>query len=209
MPTDAARTLECGNPRKRLGRFALERTVVVPMSPSAVSMAASFAGVDGDPHHICLMRSPELVVRYLEGPTTSSVHSVYAGVFRADDELDDVYAAAEPPTHDNWVSEQLTGHEKTFVRTTFTRLREQLAVFRAPVQSAVSTTSRTALGAVSNYLGGLVAAAFAAPDGGSAQNVTTRSNGVSSAASGNGGTQQGAGGATRGTSPARTRVMTL
>jgi hypothetical protein len=161
LKSDSATTLESGNPRKRLGRFALERAVVVPMSPGAASMAAGFAGVEGDPHHVCLMRSPELVVRYYEGPTTSSVHSVYAGVFRADDELDEVYAASEPPTHDNWVYEQLTGSDRTFVRVTFTRLREQLAVFRAPVQAAVSTRSRTALGAASNYLGGLVAAAFA------------------------------------------------
>jgi len=156
-----ATTLESGNPKKRLGRFALERAVVVPMAPGAASMAAGFAGVEGDPHHVCLMRSPELVVRYYEGPTTSSVHSVYAGVFRADDELDDVYAASEPPTHDNWVYEQLSGPARTFVRVTFTRLREQLGVFRAPVQTVVTTGSRTALGAASSYLGGLVAAAFA------------------------------------------------
>ncbi|MGY1813288.1 hypothetical protein [Blastococcus sp. SYSU D00820] len=160
LHAESATTLESGNPKKRLGRFALERAVVVPMSPGAASLAAGFAGVEGDPHHVCLMRSPELVVRYYEGPSTSSVHSVYAGVFRADDELDEVYAASEPPTHDNWVYEQLTGPARTFVRVTFARLREQLAVFRAPVHAAVATRSRTALGAASNYLGGLVAAAF-------------------------------------------------
>ncbi|MEU2349865.1 hypothetical protein [Modestobacter sp. NPDC049651] len=176
---DGAKILECGNPRRRLGRFALERQVVVPMASEAVSLAASFAGVDGDPHHVCLMRSPELVVRYHEGPTTSSVHSVYAGVFRADDAMDDVYAAAEPPTHDNWVSEQLTGHERTFIRATFMRLREQLGVFRAPAQSAVSTSSRTALGAVSNYLGGLVAAAFVSPNDGRPASAPDRPDGGS------------------------------
>lgn len=186
LPTDSATTLECGNPRKRLGRFALERQVVVPMTSDAVSLAAGYAGVDGDPHHVCLMRSPELVVRYHEGPTTSSVHSVYAGVFRADDQLDGVYAAAEPPTHDNWVSEQLTGPERTFIRATFMRLREQLAVFRAPAQSAPSTTSRTALGAVSNYLGGLVAAAFAEPSEHPAPQVTGRPGSAGTPAGGGG-----------------------
>ncbi|WP_209305552.1 hypothetical protein, partial [Blastococcus sp. CT_GayMR20] len=161
---DGATVLESRNPRQRLGRFALERAVVVPMSPSSVSLASGFAGIDGDPHHVCLMRSPELVVRYHEGPTTASVNSVYAGVFRADDALDEVYAASEPPTHDHWVYEQLTGHARTFVSVTFRRLREQLAVFRAPVTAAVSTTSEVALGAASNFLGGLVAAAFAQPD---------------------------------------------
>ncbi|WP_104524526.1 hypothetical protein [Blastococcus atacamensis] len=212
LPTDSATTLDCGNPRKRLGRFALERSVVVPMSPSAVSLAASFAGVDGDPHHVCLMRSPELVVRYHEGPSTSSVHSVYAGVFRADDQLDDVYAASEPPTHDNWVSEQLTGHERTFVRATFMRLREQLAVFRAPAQNAPSTTSRTALGAVSNYLGGLVAAAFASTDEQPGRRESGRPGVPRTPTSGSGqdspSSLNGSGGA--GSSPAtRARVTTL
>jgi hypothetical protein len=163
LGTDTATVLESRSPRKRLGQFALERAVVVPMSPSSASLASGFAGIDGDPHHVCLMRSPELVVRYHEGPTTASVNSVYAGVFRADDALDDVFAAAEPPTHDHWVYEQLTGNARTFVSVTFRRLREQLAVFRAPATAAVSSSSEVALGAASNFLGGLVAAAFAVP----------------------------------------------
>lgn len=164
LGSDSSTVLESRSPKQRLGRFALERAVVVPMSPSSVSLASGFAGIDGDPHHVCLMRSPELVVRYHEGPTTTSVNSVYAGVFRADDALDEVFAAAEPPTHDHWVYEQLTGHARTFVSVTFRRLREQLTVFRAPMTTAVSTTSEVALGAASNFLGGLVAAAFAVPD---------------------------------------------
>lgn len=157
--------LECGNPRRKLGRFAVEQDFVVPMAPGSGSLAAECAGVPEDPHHICLMRSPELVVKYFKGPETGSVNKAYAGVFRALDELDDVYAAAEPPTHDNWVDEQLTGHDRTFIRTTFRRIRDQLDGFRA---SAGVTTTRagagTTLGAASSFLGGIVAAAFARPD---------------------------------------------
>lgn len=179
MKSEGATVLESRNPRQRLGRFALERSVVVPMAPGAGSLASNFAGVEGDPHHVCLMRSPELVVRYHEGPTTASVNSVYAGVFRADDALDEVFAAAEPPTHDHWVYEQLSGHERTFVSVTFRRLREQLAVFRAPAAAAVSTTSQVTLGAASNFLGGLVAAAFAMPDAGNdGAGPRTRRNGA-------------------------------
>jgi hypothetical protein len=209
LPTDAGQTLECRNPRQRLGRFALDRQVVVPMQPSAVSLAASFAGVDGDPHHVCLMRSPELVVRYYEGPTTSSVHSVYAGVFRADDELDDVYAAAEPPTHDNWVYEQLTGTERTFVRVTFQRLREVLAVFRAPVQSAASTSSRTALGAVSNYLGGLVASAFASPADQPLTGTGKRKNAAAGLSGGPTGSESNGPGVEKPGTSSRTRIVTI
>jgi hypothetical protein len=164
LPTERATVMECGKPRQRLGRFALERTVVVPISPDDVSQAAEYAGIEGDPHHVCLMRAPELVVRYHEGPVPGSVNKAYAGVFRADDELDDIFAAAEPPTHDNWVHEQLTGHAKTFVRVTFTRIREQLSSFRAPAAASTAGSSGIALGAASNFLGGLVAAAFAEPE---------------------------------------------
>jgi hypothetical protein len=164
LATDAAVKLECKSPRKQLGRFAMERAVVVPISPDDVNKAAAYAGVDGDPHHVCLMRSPELVVRYHEGPVPGSVNQVYAAVFRADDELDEVYAAAEPPTHDQWVHEQLAGQAKTFVRVTFTRLREQLSTFRTTPVLPSATSGGMALGAASNFLGGLVAAAFAEPE---------------------------------------------
>ena len=195
LRTPGSTSLECGNPRRRLGRFALERSVVVPMSPDDVSQAATYAGVDGDPHHVCLMRSPELVVRYHEGPPTASVHQVYAGVFRADDDLDETYAAAEPPTHDDWVHQQLTGHDRTFVKVTFTRLREQLAVFRAPVATKPATATGVALGAASNFLGGLVAAAFAEPD----RAGPTGSNGNGRHPGGRtGGSSNGAGGAPTG-----------
>lgn len=161
--TDRATILECGRPRRRLGRFALERTVVIPMAEGSGSYAAACAGVPGDPHHVCLMRSPELVVRYHEGTPPGSVNKAYAGVFRADDDLDEVYAAAEPPTHDHWVHEQLTGENKTFVRTTFKRISEQLAIFRPVTITTTGTDGSVALGAASNFLGGIVAAAFADP----------------------------------------------
>ncbi|MBB4687359.1 hypothetical protein [Amycolatopsis jiangsuensis] len=156
--------LECLNPKRVLGRFAVEHDFVVPMAPGSASLAAECAGVPGDPHHVCLMRSPELVVRYLEQTETGSVNRAYAGVFRADDDLDDVFAASEPPTHDHWVHEQLSLRDKTFVRVAFRRIREQLAGYKAAVVATVRAEGRTALGAASNFLGGIVAAAFAQPD---------------------------------------------
>ncbi|MEJ2866731.1 hypothetical protein WCD74_03085 [Actinomycetospora sp. OC33-EN08] len=158
--------LECKRPRRALGRFAVQHDFVVPMSKDSVTLAADCAGVPGDPHHICLMRSPELVVKYLSQTETGSVNRAYAGVFRAVDELDDVYAAAEPPTHDNWVHEQLTGNDQTFVRTTFRRIKEQLDEFRTTEVTTSRAESGVALGAASSFLGGIVAAAFAQPDDG-------------------------------------------
>lgn len=175
--------LECKRPRRRLGRFAMERTVVVPMERNAISRVAAYAGVDGDPHHVCLMRSPELVVRYYEGPQPTSVHQAYAAVFRADAAMDATYARAEPPTHDNWVPDQLADDEKTFVRTTFTRLREQLSDFRRPDLKA-TTTAGLSLAAASNYLGGLVASALASSEvAGSTTRNTSRRTGTPGAES--------------------------
>lgn len=156
--------LECGSPRRALGSFAVEHRFVVPMTPGSSTLAAEYAGIPADPHHVCLMRAPELVVRYLEQTETGSVNRAYAGVFRAGDDLDEVFAASEPPTHDRWVHEQLSGHEKTFVRVTFRRIKEQLASYRSSVVATVKAESGVALGAASNFLGGIVAAAFAAPD---------------------------------------------
>lgn len=211
MRTDKATVLECGNPRRRLGRFALERAVVVPMTPGSASLAAEYAGVAGDPHHVCLMRSPELVVRYHEGRETGSVNQVYAGVFRADDDMDEFYAAAEPPTHDNWVPDQLTGHARTFIRTTFARLREQLSIFRGPALTATGSTGGVALGAAANFLGGLVAAAFAEPDPRDPTGGTARAGGGRSSDGGGAGSggQGGAGGRTGSRDDDRVRVTPL
>lgn len=164
--------LECRNPRQPLGRFAVEEAWVLPMSKDAVTRAAAYAGVSGDPHHICLMRSPELVVRYLEQTETGSINRAYAGVFRALDELDDVYAASEPPTHDNWVHEQLNGRQQTFIRTTFRRIKEELSHYKSAEVVARPAGQGTALGAAANLLGGIVAAAFARPDPSSTGSAT-------------------------------------
>ncbi|MEJ2888857.1 hypothetical protein [Actinomycetospora aeridis] len=191
---DHGTVLECKNPRRKLGRFAVQHEFVVPMAPDTATLAAECAGVPGDPHHICLMRSPELVVRYLRQTETGSVNKAYAGVFRAVDELDEVYAAAEPPTHDNWVHEQLSGHHQTFIRTTFRRIKEQLDGYRTSTVSTTRTESGVALGAASTFLGGIVAAAFAPPDSPAAISTAgagrgrrgSRSNGDSGSATGGG-----------------------
>jgi hypothetical protein len=173
--------LECGKPRQELGHFALQSRRGLPMAEDGGTNAAAYAGVPADPHHVCLMRSPELVVKYLEGPKPYSTNLAYAGVFRALDELDEVYSAAEPPTHDNWVHEQLQGAEKTFIRTTFKRLKEQLEEFKRPEISPSATTG-VPLGAASSFLGGLIAAAYAEESASSNGTATTGTGGRSTTA---------------------------
>ncbi|WP_305787360.1 hypothetical protein [Symbioplanes lichenis] len=152
---EGVHTLMCGNPKKALGRMALERQLIPPYEPPA---AAQDLGITAAPHHVCLLRTPELVVKYHAGPEPISANLAYAGVFRAFDEMDRTYAAAEPPTHDDWVFAQLEGAERTYIRTTFVRIKERLAEFAKPAEVKVEG-ARAPLGAVSNFLGSLVAAA--------------------------------------------------
>jgi hypothetical protein len=99
-----------------------------------------------------------LVVKYHAGPEPISANLAYAGVFKASDDMDRTYAAAEPPTHDDWVFAQLEGHQRTFVRTTFVRIKERLTEFARPADIK-SPSVQAPLGAASNFLGSLVAAA--------------------------------------------------
>jgi len=135
--------------------MALDRQLIPPYEPPA---AAQDLGITTAPHHVCLMRAPELVVKYYPGPEPVSANLAYGGVFRAFDEMDRIYAAAEPPTHDDWVFAQLEGAERTFVRMTFARIKQRLAEFARPAE-VNSEGTRAPLGAVSNFLGSLVAAA--------------------------------------------------
>jgi hypothetical protein len=189
------KVLECGRPRRQLGRFAVEEAWVLPTPKDTVSRAAEYAGVSGDPHHVCLMRSPELVVRYLEQTDTGSVNRAYAGVFRVFDDLDEVYAASEPPTHDNWVHEQLSGHDQTYIRTTFRRIKEELSHYKSAEVVARPAGRGTGLGAAANLLGGIVAAAFARADPAGTGSGNT---GGSPVGSGNPGFSGGGGGAAGG-----------
>jgi hypothetical protein len=67
-------------------------------------------------HHIARMRTPELVVDYQVGTPHPDARLAYAGVFRASPEADEAFAAAEPPTHDAWISKGLTGSTKGVVQ---------------------------------------------------------------------------------------------
>lgn len=89
----AGETLSCGRPRKELGRFASQITY----GATVTSPAARELGLEGAPHHVCLLRGPELVVRYYSGPERLANGSGYVGVFKVADDLDETFASAEPP----------------------------------------------------------------------------------------------------------------
>jgi hypothetical protein len=101
--------LHCQRPRTVVGDLVtvplIHRERVVPddgSDPEDPDSPAPAAAVRGVCHHVALLRTPELVIEYLEGPAPPEGGTEWAGVFRARDEHDSYFATAEPPTHDTW-----------------------------------------------------------------------------------------------------------
>lgn len=146
--------IHCKNPRRLLGHFAAETT----LGARVRSRAAEELGLERDtaPHHVALMRRPDLVVGYYQGQAKPHPELGYAGVFKVDDALDTVFSRSEPPTHDAWVDAQLTGYEATYVRVARRRLSERCADLAGP-KHAPRVVESTPVGAVSQRLGFLLA----------------------------------------------------
>ncbi|MEU8650383.1 hypothetical protein [Streptomyces sp. NPDC048737] len=178
MMSPKGRALECRNPKKYLGRLGIVKRIMPPFAPTS---AQRMLNIEDLIHHVCLMRPAELVVSYRPGPKPPSSNLGYAGVFRADETMDDVYAKAEPPTHDAWNPHSLERPESTFVHTTFRRIDEALNGLLSLNGGARPGASNIALGAASSLFSGLVGGArgiggatnYAKPG----STVTHRSNG--------------------------------
>lgn len=101
--------IKCQRPSTVIGTLATvplvhrERATVDDGSnPEDGEAPAPAAAITGVCHHVALLRTPELVIEYWEGPASPEGGTEWAGVFRASDEHDGHFAAAEPPTHDTW-----------------------------------------------------------------------------------------------------------
>ncbi|MEV6959722.1 hypothetical protein AB0M97_11060 [Streptomyces sp. NPDC051207] len=151
------RDLACRNPKKHLGRLGLVKRIVPPLESNR---AQRMLNIEDLIHHVCLMRPAELVVTYRPGPKPPTVHQGYAGVFRADEAMDDVYAKAEPPTHDAWNPHSLDRPESTYVQTTFRRIDEALNGLLSLGGGARTGAGNIALGAASSMFSGLVGGAW-------------------------------------------------
>jgi hypothetical protein len=72
---------------------------------------------DGPARHLALLREPELVVRYMEGPPLNQPGTQWCAVFKPVRELDEHFAEAEPPSHDDWLVGRVKDrHGKIFVK---------------------------------------------------------------------------------------------
>ncbi|MEV2196709.1 hypothetical protein AB0I02_37910 [Streptomyces phaeochromogenes] len=149
--------LHCLKPKRYLGRLGLVKRIMPPLEPTR---ASRMLDIEDLVHHVCLMRPAELVVTYRPGPKPPSVNQGYAGVFRADEAMDEIYAKAEPPTHDAWHPQSLDRPESTFVQTTFRRIAEAQESLLSLGGVARAGASNVALGAASSLFSGLVGGAW-------------------------------------------------
>jgi hypothetical protein len=106
------RRIESLRPKVDIGLLALKKhpmptvlegwaAIKVPVS-EAESGEYSACAFKGNPHHVAVMRTPELVVDYFEYAPSPDEKVCWLGVFRAHDHTDAHFKAAEPPTHDSW-----------------------------------------------------------------------------------------------------------
>lgn len=116
--------IRCERPRKLLGNLVIKKGLRADRRGAA---ARDGSLVPRQSSHIALMRPVELVVRYIEGEPLPDRRFDWAGVFICsdNDEVEDAFALAEPPAHDDWIPDNLPkGNAKTFVRVALKRLNE-------------------------------------------------------------------------------------
>lgn len=106
--------------------------------------------------HVCLLRTPELVVNYIKGPPMPMGGTGYAGVFRAADEHDDAFAASEPPAHDDWEPRGLPPAQERLVGRTLRSIQDALRAQVVPRGNQAPNEAAVPLGALSQTLGGLL-----------------------------------------------------
>lgn len=154
--TGEGETLRCRRPGMDLGSLTLYRRLRRPHDLPEDEVEEEV--IQGQVHHVALMRGPELIVRYLEARTPTGAETEYGGVFRGNAQLEEVFKTAEPPTHDDWVPDGLDSPAKTFVRTTMRTIETACRRFVLPEEGAPAPSVQLPMAAFSSSLAGLIAA---------------------------------------------------
>lgn len=127
-------------------------------------IAAPFTG---PAHHCALMRQVGLIVTYREGPALPGDDQQYGAVFRSSREADDAFAAAEPPTHDAWVTNGLAEIDRRTVETALRGIQTRLSdIVVAALPSTDKVVTQPPLAPLSQRLGHFVASAASSQSGG-------------------------------------------
>jgi hypothetical protein len=165
------RKIEARNPVIDIGLLALRRYP----KPAAISEWSEISDGVGDaysacpllghPHHVAVMRSPELVVDYFSYRESPDDRLCWSGVFRAHDETDAYFKAAEPPTHDSWNKLNVPrGRASTAVSVGLDRIRvfcndfsDDLAPKATPAVAGAKSLARALSVAFANLVDGEIA----------------------------------------------------
>ncbi|WFE23303.1 hypothetical protein O7621_08405 [Solwaraspora sp. WMMD937] len=137
----------CKLPEKLLGHLALTR---FPHSSRTATPPS---------HAITLMRhQAELVVKSLERRELDIPGVQWAGVFKPVADLDDSFAAAEPPAHDDWVAKAVQDKSlRRDVNVALRRIREAADEWLEPRNRDISSAEKApSVAHVGDMLSGLV-----------------------------------------------------
>ena len=166
---------------KDVGRLAIE--IGVARADDVLEVVEVARPFELPAHHVARMRQAELVVDYREGPLHPNPSLAYGAVFRASIDADSHFAAAEPPTHDDWIEKGLIGTDRGVVQGARHFVEKQLKS-RFEGGLAVAGSESFGLAALSKRLGSILDRAPTQP--------TSRSNGGGgSAGEGGGGSKAG------------------
>ncbi|MGZ8178877.1 hypothetical protein ACXVUM_13190 [Williamsia sp. SKLECPSW1] len=138
-------------PGKLLGHLALVRFPVTEQK-------------DGPLNSVALMRNQaELVVRYLERGILSVDGFCWAGVFKPVSAVDDSFAMAEPPAHDDWISAAVSDkRQRRDVNVAMREIRSAVDKFLLPSPIPLGPSGGVMLptAALGDSLADLVASSF-------------------------------------------------
>jgi len=115
LNSNNVQNITCSKPKKNLGRLVIQKDVRIPrvkMLPEKETIIPDLSS------HIAVMRPAEYVVRYFVGDALPDHRVEWAGVFitDTDSEVEEAFATAEPPAHDDWIPDILPkGRKRTFV----------------------------------------------------------------------------------------------
>ncbi|MFC8489422.1 hypothetical protein ACFUJU_01205 [Streptomyces sp. NPDC057235] len=138
---------------RALGRLGMRKFISPQGKPPRV---AQEAGIGERLHHTCLMRPVDLVVKYLEGPPFFEESGGYAAVFRADTDMDRVFAAAEPASHDAWLVDKLGGDERRLAKHALRKINDAMKEASGPVSVANEAGEGVSLAGMSRLMAGLM-----------------------------------------------------
>ncbi|RLP12999.1 hypothetical protein [Propionibacterium australiense] len=94
----------------------------------------------------------ELVVRENDYPSLRNGRDNWVAVFKPVKECDDAFAAAEPPTHDDWNPSSLQRPQKTYVNVALKRIKEALVEYLRPADASIAPGEHVSTGELADSL---------------------------------------------------------